>query len=112
MLLHGDLHHENILSTTDGYRAIDPKGLVGDPGYEVGCIFYNPIKELPHVHDLPKLFARRLDQLSAELHMDRQRLRGWAIAQCVLSAWWHMEDGYEEPAPDSLQYAEILSNLN
>jgi streptomycin 6-kinase len=34
MLLHGDLHHENILSDGDGYRIIDPKGVIGDPVFE------------------------------------------------------------------------------
>jgi streptomycin 6-kinase len=34
MLLHGDLHHENILSDGDGYRIIDPKGVIGDPVFD------------------------------------------------------------------------------
>ena len=42
MLLHGDLHHENILLAGNTWRAIDPKGVVGDPGYETGALFYNP----------------------------------------------------------------------
>jgi streptomycin 6-kinase len=29
--LHGDLHHDNVLSTPRGWLAIDPKGLCGDP---------------------------------------------------------------------------------
>lgn len=35
-VLHGDLHHENILRDDDGrYIIIDPKGIVGDPVYDV-----------------------------------------------------------------------------
>lgn len=34
MLLHGDLHHENILSDGDSYRIIDPKGVIGDPVFD------------------------------------------------------------------------------
>jgi streptomycin 6-kinase len=34
MLLHGDLHHENILSDGVGYRIIDPKGVIGDPVFD------------------------------------------------------------------------------
>ena len=30
VLLHGDLHHLNILSAGDGWIAIDPKGVVGE----------------------------------------------------------------------------------
>ena len=43
-LLHGDLHHENILQDRDGhYRCIDPKGFIGDPAFELGPILANPV---------------------------------------------------------------------
>ena len=54
--------------------------------------------------------ARRVDQLSAELGFDRQRLVGWGLAQAVLSAWWSYEDhgrGWE----GGLACAEILQAL-
>jgi len=35
LLLHGDLHHENILLGKDGYCAIDPMGVIGDPVFDV-----------------------------------------------------------------------------
>ena len=36
-VLHGDLHPQNLLWAQDrGWVAIDPHGLVGDPGYDVG----------------------------------------------------------------------------
>lgn len=35
-LLHGDLHHENILKNDAGeYKVIDPKGVVGDPVFDL-----------------------------------------------------------------------------
>jgi streptomycin 6-kinase len=111
MLLHGDLHHENVLLAGNIWKAIDAKGLVGDPGYETGVLFYNPIPKVFHVPDLRKLLARRLDQLAEELEMDRTRIRGWGLAQCVLSSWWSVEDGYQEPPRDVLACAEILSSI-
>ena len=43
MLLHGDLHHDNLLWSDDrGWAAIDPHGLVGDPAYDVGPLLLNP----------------------------------------------------------------------
>ena len=111
LLLHGDLHHENILLSGNGWRAIDAKGVVGDPGYETGVLFYNPIPKLFHLPDRRKILARRLDQLAEELQMDRARIRGWGLAQCVLASWWHIEDGYPEPPYDVLASAEILSQL-
>ena len=42
-LLHGDMHHENILSAERvPFLAIDPKGIVGDIGYEISVFLNNP----------------------------------------------------------------------
>ena len=42
VVLHGDLHHWNILSSErEPYLIIDPKGYFGDPGYEVGAFLAN-----------------------------------------------------------------------
>ncbi|MEO7021893.1 MAG: aminoglycoside phosphotransferase family protein [Ktedonobacteraceae bacterium] len=112
MLLHGDLHHENILLAGNEWRAIDPKGVVGDPGYETGVLFYNPMPVLFHVPDVRTLLARRVDQLAEELGMERARIRGWGLAQSVLSAWWHMEDDPTAELPhDVLACAEILAGM-
>jgi streptomycin 6-kinase len=42
-LLHGDLHHENVLLDAGrGWLAIDPKGVLGEPSYEFGALLRNP----------------------------------------------------------------------
>ncbi|MCA9947244.1 MAG: phosphotransferase, partial [Anaerolineales bacterium] len=92
VLLHGDLHHYNILSVGDGWKAIDPKGLAGEPAYEVGALLRNPFT-LYDEPDLKRITVRRLDILAETLSLDRERLRQWGLAQAVLSAWWSYEDG-------------------
>src|SRR5690606_4671155 len=42
--LHGDLHHDNILSSARGWLVIDPKGVLGDPAYDLANVFINPVK--------------------------------------------------------------------
>lgn len=111
MLLHGDLHHENVLKSGDEWRAIDAKGVVGDPGYETGLLFYNPFPQISYLPDLRKILARRIDQLAEELAMDRVRIRGWGLAQCMLSCWWSLEDGYPDPPHHVLACAEIMAGL-
>lgn len=94
VVLHGDLHHDNILFAQQrGWLAIDPKGIVGEPAYEVGALLRNLWPDRHTIHDPANLLARRIDQLSEELGIDRARIRGWAVAQGVLSAWWCLEDG-------------------
>ncbi|MFH1086661.1 MAG: aminoglycoside phosphotransferase family protein [Chloroflexota bacterium] len=93
VLLHGDLHHENILSAGRApWLAIDPKGVIGERAYEVGALLRNPWPRLLRWADLARTQRRRLNQLAEGLGLDRQRLLGWAIAQAVLSAWWCIED--------------------
>jgi streptomycin 6-kinase len=93
VLLHGDLHHYNILSTGDGWLVIDPKGVAGEPAYEVGALMYNPLATIFDEPDLDRITARRLDILAEMLNMNRERLRQWSLAQAVLSAWWSYEAG-------------------
>jgi streptomycin 6-kinase len=93
VLLHGDLHHDNILASTRApWLAIDPKGVVGEPAYEAGAFLRNPMPGLLRVPDAGRVLSRRLDQLSEELGLDRSRLLGWGLAQSVLAAWWCFDD--------------------
>ncbi len=112
MLLHGDLQHHNVLRSGDGWLAIDPKGVVGDPGYEVGASFYNPMPGILDVPDLEQMLARRVAQLSEELGMDRARIRGWGLAKSVLNAWGMVKSNQGSKNPDAiLRCADILSRL-
>ncbi len=111
MLLHGDLHHENILSAErQPWLALDPKGVVGEPAYEVGALLRNPLPQLLDAPEPGRILARRVDQLAEELGFERARIVGWGLAQAVLSAWWNVEDhghGWE-PA---IRCAELLAEL-
>lgn len=93
VLLHGDLHHDNILrATRTPYLAIDPKGLAGEPAYEIGPFFYNPHPEIYQCADLAQVLARRLAIFAEALPFDRERLLACAFAHSVLSAVWSLED--------------------
>jgi streptomycin 6-kinase len=94
VLLHGDLHHENILySERRGWMAIDPKGILCEPAYEVGALLRNIS---PHLLSQPRpaqVVARRVNIVCEELGLDPKRVLAWGLAQAVLSAWWCLEDG-------------------
>ncbi len=112
MLLHGDLHHYNILFDAHrGWLAIDPKGVVGELEYEVGAIIRNPI-ELPDVFLSPEVIERRLRTITDALQLDYQRALQWAFAQAVLSAIWSVEDGERvEPDHPVLNLARTLKQM-
>jgi len=90
MLVHGDLHHFNILSSTRRqWLAIDPKGLAAEPAYEVGALLRNPG---PGRYLDPAVQRGRVAVLADQLGFDPRRIAGWDAAQAVLSAWWTYEE--------------------
>ncbi len=113
MLLHGDLHHYNVLfDSTRGWVAIDPKGVVGELEYEVGAILRNPTEQ-PDLYASPTVIESRLRMLTKALHLDYQRALEWSFAQAVLSAVWEVEDGYPVgPNNPALKLAYVLRPLS
>ena len=109
-LLHGDLHHGNILAAhRRPWLAIDPKGVIGEPAFDTGALLYNPVELL----DAPrpaKLLERRIDRLAEELDLDGARVRGWGLSRAVLAAYWGWEDG-GEVWEEALAFAELLSAI-
>jgi streptomycin 6-kinase len=110
VLLHGDLHHYNILSAErQPWLALDPKGMVGEPEYEIGPLMYNPFDLLTRPEP-GRILARRIDQLAEILGFDKQRLQAWGVAQAVLSAWWSLEGpgyGWE----GALECARLMAGM-
>jgi streptomycin 6-kinase len=110
VLMHGDFHHYNILSSERGWLIIDPKGVIGPACYEVGPLLMNPWGELIDKAGVQQITKRRIDILHEHLGFERERIREWGLAHAVLSAWWGIEDntGWEY----SLAIAEMLADLN
>lgn len=111
MLLHGDLHHDNVLlSDIHGWLAIDPKGIAAEPAYETAAMLRNPRGRLLNNPDRKNILTRRVQVLAEELQMNPQRIIRWGIAQSVLSAVWSLEDegqGWEE----AIEVARVLEGL-
>ena len=125
--LHGDIHYGNFVSPRpeSGWKAIDPKGLIGDPAYDFANIFGNPVDEPETVLD-----AERCLWLAHELHWHRYygselyeyhrdlselKLLQYAAVHSVLSACWSLErDPSAEDIKDATQrlaLAELLKTL-
>ena len=93
--LHGDLHHDNVLEFGDrDWRAIDPKGLVGDRGFDFIHLLRNP-----DIDAAPGLLERRSAQVAREAGLETRRLLSWLVAFSGLSAVWLEADG-DDAEPD------------
>lgn len=110
VLMHGDFHHYNILSSERGWLIIDPKGVIGPAGYEVGPLLINPWGELINKSDIQKITKHRIGILHEHLGFERERIRQWGLAHAVLSAWWGIEDhtGWEYAAA----FADMMADLD
>jgi len=89
--LHGDLHHDNILAANGDWKAIDPKGLFGDPAYEVANMFINPGGALDICADGNRI-AQMTNRFASALNLDRNRILGFAAAHAALSISWSIKD--------------------
>ncbi|MCO1598084.1 aminoglycoside phosphotransferase family protein [Micromonospora sp. RHAY321] len=81
VLVNQDLHAGNVLAADrEPWLVIDPKPLTGEREFSVVPLVRG--RELGHS---PAAVRHRLDRLSAELGLDRERVRGWTIGQTL--AW-------------------------
>lgn len=105
VVLHGDVHHENVLDFGErGWLAIDPKRVIGDRGYDYANLICNP--ELATVTQ-PERFARQVDVIAGASGLGRRRLLQWVLAYAGLSAAWFLEDGDAALAESDLSVARM-----
>jgi streptomycin 6-kinase len=93
VLLHGDLHHDNILQNSDDWVVIDPKGVIGDSAYEVAAFIRNPMPELLAYENAQKIIHNRITSFAELLELPSQRILDWCFVQAVLAWVWALEDG-------------------
>ena len=96
-LLHGDLHHENILSAErESFLAIDPKGIIGEIGFETSAFLNNHLYWLAGDLNLREKLIKAVAHFSESFEIKPRDLYKWAFAQMVLSVWWTFEDGGQD----------------
>lgn len=96
-LLHGDIHHENILKRGNEWILIDPQGIVGPLEYEVARFIINPIPDLLN-YDAKTIIKNRIDKFSKAFNFKQHILEQWVFVQAVLSTCWMEEDGNKDLA--------------
>ncbi len=92
VLLHGDLHHDNILSSQNNWVIIDPKGVIGDPAFEVGAFIRNPLPEILEQNDLKIIITTRIQSFAEILNIPEKKILNWCYVEAVLSWIWDIED--------------------
>lgn len=99
VLLHQDLHADNVLGAErEPWLVIDPKPLAGEREFGIAALVRGG-----ELGDGKPLVHYRLERLSAELNLDRERARGWTLAQTLA---WAFEG--DDVVPDLVECARWL----
>ncbi|MFC5451235.1 aminoglycoside phosphotransferase family protein [Paenibacillus aestuarii] len=105
MLLHGDFHHDNILlSGHDIYKIIDPKGVIGDPVFDVPRFILNEFEDAK-TQELHEKIIEIISILAKSLHIPKQILKQCLYVETAMGVCWSVEDG---ATPE--EYAQLVTN--
>ncbi|MHB8528003.1 MAG: aminoglycoside phosphotransferase family protein [Caulobacteraceae bacterium] len=106
-VLHGDIHHDNVLDGgARGWLAIDPKGLIGERGFDYANMLCNPWA--PETGTAQRL-RRRVALVARQSRIEPRRILMWLLAWAGLSASWTLADG--EDASPALRMAELARTI-
>lgn len=93
VLLHGDLHHDNLLLRADGgYVFVDPKGIVGPEIFDLPRFILNELdteyaeSDVEHIHKVINTLCEKLDY-------PKEDVRKLFYMETVLANIWNIEDG-------------------
>ena len=95
VLLHGDLHHDNVLKQNDQWLAIDPKGFIGAPVFDVCAFLMNPMPTLLKQTNVVDMINLRIKHCADLLSFSEKQIKDWLYVKVVLGWAWALEDNME-----------------
>jgi streptomycin 6-kinase len=101
VLVHGDVHQWNALEAGDGFKLVDPDGLLAEAEYDLGII----MREDPRDGDLPER-ARRLARLTG---LDAAAIWEWGVVERVSTGLLGTQVGLQPVAREMLTTADQVS---
>jgi len=81
VLLHGDLHHDNILHNGYDWMVIDPKGVIGSPMNEIWAFVIDIERDIPFI--------------AQYFNFRTQDVFNWYFVHVILAACWNLEDNID-----------------
>ncbi|MFT2018200.1 aminoglycoside phosphotransferase family protein [Streptomyces sp. 796.1] len=111
VVVHGDFNPGNVLASgRRPWLAIDPKPMVGDPGYDPWPLLTQLDEPFEYAAPAP-LLAHRYALVGDAVGEDPQRLLAWSVARTVESALWFAAMGEIEDGAEEMAQATVLAGL-
>jgi streptomycin 6-kinase len=104
LLVHGDVHQWNALEAADGFKLVDPDGLLAEAEYDLGII----MREDPLDGDLHE----RAHWLADRTGLDADAIWEWGIVERVSTGLLGTRVGLQPIADQMLAVADQLSQLD
>ncbi len=83
VLVHGDVHEWNTLRAGDGFKLIDPDGLVAEPEYDLGIIMREDADELLAAPSVVEASWQRAHWLANRCGLDAVATWEWGVVERV-----------------------------
>lgn len=100
VLVHGDVHQWNALEAGNGFKLVDPDGLLAEPEYDLGIV----MREDPLDGDL----RERARWLAAETGLDETAIWEWGAVERVSTGLLGTRVGLQPVARQMLEAADRL----
>ncbi len=107
VLLHGDFHYYNILKGKNGYVVIDPKGVIGDPIFDIPRYMLNEFWDQQEDQSLDTKMEKVFSVIGRELGIPTEVLRRLLYIEGALAMSWMVEGGLD---PDNQE--AVLRSLD
>lgn len=104
VLVHGDVHQWNALRAADGYKLVDPDGLVAEAEYDLGILMREDPVEL--LRDGARERAR---WLAARTGLDATAIWEWGVVERVSTGLICTSIGLQPPGRQMLDAADRIA---
>lgn len=108
-LLHGDFHYYNILKGEDSYKIIDPKGVIGDPVFDLPRYMLNEFLDEKDKSNRDNVIEKVFSVLSSELDISKYTLSKLLYIEGAMGICWCVQSGAKLIEKDG--FLEILNKL-
>ncbi|MGL5930766.1 MAG: aminoglycoside phosphotransferase family protein [Dermatophilaceae bacterium] len=105
LLLHTDLHYENVLHGPQGWTAIDPKPVAGHPAFDIFPSVQNRVEEMGTGATFRWSVRRRVSLLARSAGIDEDEALAWTLLRAGVGVSWATVD----PDPTRLTLCVALT---
>jgi len=112
ILLHGDLHHWNILSDADrGWMAIDPKGVIGASCLDVGRFINNAMGFGETAAEKREILLEAVAVFSDVLGENEERMFAGAFCDEIMGSSWGLKQAPNAREASAQQALKVMVEM-